>query len=66
MGVRALAKRVSADTITQITGAATFREQEKASPPPNTADLIEKTRERLAKEVAALPERMMEDDSDDD
>lgn len=54
MGVRALAKRVSADTITQITGAATFREQEKASPPPTTADLIEKTRERLAKEVAAM------------
>lgn len=49
-----MAKRVSADTITQITGAAAFREDQKpASAPPTTEELIEKTRTRLQKETIA-------------
>ncbi len=53
-GVRALAKRVAADTITQITGAAGFREQLGVpSPAPTAQEIIEKTRERLKKEVIA-------------
>jgi len=49
-----LAKRVSADTITQITGAAGFREDKKpATTPPTAEELIEKTRDRLAREVIA-------------
>ncbi|HYD18268.1 MAG TPA: hypothetical protein VEF76_07305 [Patescibacteria group bacterium] len=49
-----MAKRVSADTITQITGAPGFGEQKTPIPPAPTADdLIEKTRLRLSKEVLA-------------
>lgn len=48
-----MAKRVSADTITQITAAANFREQPLASPPPTIEELTDKIRDRLAKEVFA-------------
>lgn len=49
-----MAKRVSAETITEITGAPGFGEQKTPIPAAPTAqDLIDKTRLRLAKEVFA-------------
>src|SRR5690606_26593048 len=49
-----LAKRVSADTITGITGAARFNATgEKAAPPPTVEELADKIRARLKKQTFA-------------
>ena len=49
-----LAKRVSADTITGITGSARFNATgDKAAPPPSVEDLADKIRTRLKKQTFA-------------
>lgn len=62
-----MAKRVSADTITEITAEPAFRGRQPAeSPPPSTEELIKRVRQELADRTAARKKMLTAAGPDED